>query len=90
MQTDFPGTFAEPVKNDARAGLGKMVERDLQRVFGRRREFRLEAEQKTALLGARFFDAQIFLENPDDVRRETALGEDFFPGVERFGRESGG
>src|SRR5271170_7783880 len=63
-----------------------MVERDVQRVFGRRREFCLETETITALFRALSFDAQIFLEQPDNIRCEAALGEDFFPLVERSGQ----
>ena len=63
-----------------------MVERDVQRVLGRRREPGLEAETESALPGARTFNAEIFRKNPDEVRCEAALGEQLFPGVERFGQ----
>ena len=63
-----------------------MVERDVQRVVGRRREPGLEADVIAAAVGARFFEAKIFLKNPKQLGRETAFGEDFFPGVERFGQ----
>ena len=77
-------TLAEPVKNQRRVGFAKMLERDVERVVGRRREPGLKTEMESALLGVRFFDAKIFRKNPDEVRGETALGEQLFPGVERL------
>ena len=65
-----------------RVRFGKMVKGNVQRILGRRSEPGLKAEMKTALPGARFFHAKIFRKNPDDVRGETAFGEQLFPGVE--------
>ena len=39
---------------------------------------------KTARDCPHLFEAQIFLENPEQIRRETTLGEDLFPGGQRF------
>ena len=91
MQTELPGSdLAQPVKNHARAGLGKMVERDVQRVVGRRREPGLEAEAETA--GSRRdgstqrFSSKI----QSELGREAALGQNLSPGGERFGEGRSG
>ena len=80
VRLDFP----QPVKNHSRAGLGKMVERDVQRVVGRRREPGLEATAETAGRGALPFHTEVFLKNPGEFGREAALGQDLSPSEERF------
>ena len=61
-----------------------MLERDVQGIRGRRGEPGLKTEMEAALFGARFFHAEIFRENPGEVRGEAAFGQQLLPGLERF------
>jgi hypothetical protein len=82
----FSRNGAEPVEDNAGLAFAKMFKRDFQRVVRRRGEFGLEAKAKAARLGAGFFEAQIFLEQPDEVGGEIVFGQRLFPGVKGFGQ----